>query len=60
MYSILLKKLKHCELKRQSFKWLKSDLSNRYQSIKLGKCISIALLILFGVPQGSVIGDTIP
>ena len=38
------------------YNWLKSYQSNRYQSTKFGKRISVALLILCGVPQGSIHG----
>ena len=55
-HDILLKKLRHYGLTGTVLKWFKSYLNNRYQSTKLGKRISIALLILWGVPQGSVLG----
>ena len=55
-HDILLKKLKHYGINGIVYKWFKGYLSNRYQSTKLGKRISIALLILWGVPQGSILG----
>ena len=55
-HNILLRKLKHYGLKGTVFKWFKSYLNNRHQSTKLGRRISIALLILWGVPQGSILG----
>ena len=55
-HNILLKKLKHYGLSGTVYNWFKSYLSNRYQSTKLGKRISIELLILWGVPQGSILG----
>ena len=55
-HDILLKKLRHYGFTGTVLKWFKSYLNNRYQSTKLGKKISIALLILWGVPQGSVLG----
>ena len=55
-HDILLKKLKHYGINGTVFKWFQSYLSNRYQSTKLGKRISIELLILWGVPQGSILG----
>ena len=55
-HDILLKKLSHYGFTGTVLKWFKSYLNNRYQSTKLGKKISIALLILWGVPQGSVLG----
>ena len=55
-HDILLKKLEHYGIKGTVLKWFQSYLSNRYQRTKIGKRISIALLILWGVPQGSVLG----
>ena len=55
-HDILLKKLKHYGISGTVYKWFKSYLSNRHQSTKLGKRISAALLILWGVPQGSILG----
>ena len=36
--------------------WLKSYLSNRCQRVKLDDCLSPAVSLPFGVPQGSVLG----
>ena len=36
--------------------WIKSVLSNRSQRVKINNTISDSANILFGVPQGSVIG----
>ena len=36
--------------------WRKSNLSDRVQGIKIGSIISDAKKILYGVPQGSVLG----
>ena len=55
-HDLLLKKLKYYGLSGTVYSWFKSYLSGRYQSTKLGKRISIALLILWGVPQGSILG----
>ena len=55
-HDILLKKLKHYGIKGTVYNWFKSYLSKRFQSTKIGKRISIALLILWGVPQGSILG----
>ena len=55
-HDILLGKLKHYGIDGNVYNWFKSYLSNRYQSTKLGKRISLALLILWGVPQGSILG----
>ena len=55
-HDILLSKLKYYGITGTVYKWFKCYLSNRYQSTKLGKRISIELLILCGVPQGSILG----
>ena len=36
--------------------WIKSYLSNRNQKIKIGDSFSEAVILPFGVPQGSVLG----
>ena len=36
--------------------WIKSYLSNRKQKIKIGDSFSEAVILPFGVPQGSVLG----
>ena len=55
-HDILIRKLKHYKITGTALKWFESYLNDRYQSTKLGKRISIALLILWGVPQWSVLG----
>ena len=55
-HEILLRKLKHYGISGTVYNWFKSYLTNRFQSTRLGKKISIALLILCGVPQGSILG----
>ena len=56
-HSILLNRLRKCfGIKDVAFKWLKSYLSDRTQSIKLGNTCSDPQLLSFGVPQGSVLG----
>ena len=37
-------------------KWVKSYLSNRHQKVKIDNNLSNVLAILYGVPQGSVLG----
>ena len=37
-------------------KWIDSYLKDRYQSVKVGTAISEVIAIIFGVPQGSVLG----
>ena len=37
-------------------KWFTSDITDRYQSIKIGSTMSDVCKLLFGIPQGSVLG----
>ena len=39
-----------------ALKWFSSYLSERYQSVKIGSTLSNLQKLLFGVPQGSVLG----
>ena len=55
-HEILLRKLKYYGISGIVYKWFQSYLSNRYQSTKIGKRISIYLLVLWGIPQGSILG----
>ena len=35
---------------------IRSYLTNRFQSVKIGDCLSTVLAVLSGVPQGSILG----
>ena len=39
-----------------ALKWFKSYLTDRFQSIKIESTLSTGFRLLFGVPQGSVLG----
>ena len=39
-----------------ALKWFSSYLTERYQSVKIGSTLSNLQKLLFGVPQGSVLG----
>ena len=56
-HSILLERL-HTSfgIDRLPLKWVKSYLSNRHQKIEIDNNLSNVLPILYGVPQGSVLG----
>ena len=55
-HEILLKKLYHYGVRGKPHQLLKSYLSNRKQRTKIGNVISDIALVLWGVPQGSVLG----
>ena len=56
-HSILLERLQTSfGIDGLPLKWVKSYLSNRHQKVKINYNLSNVLLILYGVPQGSVLG----
>ena len=55
-HDLLMKKLKYYGISGRVYKWFESYLNNRSQRTKIGNRISIELLILWGVPQGSILG----
>ena len=55
-HSILLEKLKLMGLETKAVKWMESYLSGRAQCVCVDGCLSSALPISCGVPQGSVLG----
>jgi len=55
-HDLLIAKLAAYGLNHQSLKLFKCYLSNRFQRTKIGSCCSSWLLILKGVPQGSILG----
>lgn len=56
---ILLRKLEQMGIRGLPLQLLKSYLSNRYQSVKIGNVISSSLPITHGVPQGSILAPTL-
>jgi len=55
-HDILIDKLKHYGIDGVVLRWFNSFLADRYQCTKVGKNKSSFLLILCGVPQGSILG----
>ena len=55
-HRILLNKLNHYGIRGQALELLKSYLTNRYQYTAISKVNSEKLEVMFGVPQGSVLG----
>ena len=55
-HDTLLSKLYHYGIRGNSYKFISSYLTNRYQYVKVNNAASDHLLIKFGVPQGSFLG----
>ena len=55
-HKILLKKLEHYGIRGIVNKWFESYLANRMQFVKIKGCKSYEALMVFGVPQGSILG----
>ena len=54
--NILIEKLKHYGITGVALKWFESYLSARYQYTKVGRKLSDICIVMFGVPQGSILG----
>jgi retron-type reverse transcriptase len=55
-HEILLTKLKHYGIRGIGSSWFRSFLSNRSQFVEINGIKSTTITILYGVPQGSVLG----
>ena len=55
-HKILLRKIENLGINGKVLTWLKSFLSNRYQSVTVEGELSFLHLVLSGVPQGTVLG----
>ena len=56
-HSLLIKILQgKCKIRGPALSWIKSFLSDRSQRVKVGCSLSESLAVLFGVPQGSILG----
>ena len=52
----LIAKLKHYGIEGSALEWFRSYLNGRRQQTKIGNKLSDLAFILFGVPQGSILG----
>ena len=55
-HDILISKLKHLGFSKEATLWFKSHLSNRKFKVHINKTFSESGNLLFGVPQGSILG----
>ena len=55
-HNVLLTKLQHYGVRGESFNWFKSYLSDRTQRVFCNGSLSNLQQIIFGVPQGSILG----
>ena len=55
-HQTLLKKLEHYGIRGTANKWFKSYLKNRMQFVSINGVSSETILMLLGVPQGSILG----
>ena len=55
-HALLLKKLEKYGVHPQLIRWIKSFLTDRSQQVVLGGQLSLAAIIISGVPQGTVLG----
>ena len=55
-HKILLSKLERYGVRDKALDWFKSYLTNRYQQVSCNGKLSDFQLIMFGVPQGSILG----
>ena len=55
-HEILIEKLRHYGINGTVLHWFINYLTGRYQCTKMGNSISTFLLVLCGVPQGSLLG----
>ena len=55
-HRILLAKMEHLGIRGRTLAWFEDYLTNRHQITQVNEDLSEVLVVLFGVPQGSVLG----
>ena len=55
-HGVLLSRLSSIGVKGSALEWIRSYLSDRAQAVNINGCLSSIFPLLFGVPQGSVLG----
>ena len=55
-HSILLSRLSSFGVRDSALEWIRSYLTDRTQAVNISGCLSSFIPLLFGVPQGSVLG----
>lgn len=59
-HNILISRMEHCVgIKGTALEWLRSYLSDRSFSVRLGDFVSSSASLLCGVPQGSILGPVL-
>ena len=58
-HSLLFKKLHSLGVSRKAVDWFKSYLSDRSQSVRIGRILSEGRVITHGIPQGSILGPAL-
>ena len=55
-HGILLSRLSSFGIRNHALQWIRSYLTDRMQAVNINGCLSSFIPLLFGVPQGSVLG----
>ena len=55
-HGVLLLRLSNFGVRGSALEWIRSNLTDRTQAVNINGCLSSFMPLLFGVPQGSVLG----
>ena len=55
-HGVLLSRLSNFDVRGSTLEWIRSYLTDRTQAVNINGCLSSFIPLLFGVPQGSVLG----